>query len=606
MRISKKFVGSNYNGKQIYSRRTGADRLSNEAVKERRAKLCGLEQKFLAKIAPGSTRRVSGSNNNASVSPNSMPIPASMQPPASLQDNASAARQLASVLSLQNMTQEGGGNGASIRNSGIDLRNLLNQAAANNNGNNYGNNNTDVPRTLSMLSASLNGGGNDPTSSTSSQSLQNLFQELVKSTSNHDSLSNFTHTVGANSTDSLQAFQAMFQQQQAQQANHAGGGAPKSNSRAAAAGRALLGSLGGGGGNQHGHHTSAPAAAHQKDISSFTSAELAAELRKRSSLQDLMATLTGGSDSKRTTNVSAASFQDTLQQAAEANNVDAFSSLLRNSAVDMSNLVERQGSIDSLSNLAIRSRLQSMQSSMGSLLDPLLDSVSSSAAKNNSTWNPASNASSRASADNAMNLPDLKSLVAKVSQGSIEPRSANDLMESLGMNRTSLSNLANASAGNSGLNLASLLHNEDALRRLETSASSSLHQNFAFQQNQDNHSEGSSSGMTEPAAGATSGASNTAIAQFLLQKQLLGQAGVNKKNDQQRHTTNDNAATGGGNSGGIDSALMSTLLSQLRSAERDGQQQDDGGMEAPKRKFFSQEALAGYQQDEQRRNKPFR
>lgn len=603
MRISKKFVGSNYNGKQIYTRRTGADRLSNEAVKERRAKLCGLEQKFLAKIAPGGGARRGG--NSAAVASSNMPTATQQMQPSFQDNNNHAASQLASVLSLQNLAQ-GGGSSASVRNSGIDLRSLLNHAAVNQNngGNNNGNNtNSDLPRTLSMLSASLNGGNNDPTSA-SSQSLQNLFQELVKSTSNQGGLDNIAHAVGANSTDSLQAFQAMFQQQQqqTQQANQAGGGAPKSNSRAAAAGRALLGGLGGGG-----HHTSAPSAAPpQKDISSFTSAELAAELRKRSSLQDFMATLTGGTDNKpvAATNVSAASFHDTLQQAAEVNSLNAFSSLLRNSAVDMSNLVERQGSIDSLSNLAIRSRLQSIQSSMGSLLDPLLDNASSSAAaKNNSTWNPAGGASSYTSAGNAMNLPNLKSLAARVSQGSIEPRSANDLMESFGMNRTSLGNLANTNTGNSGLHLASLLNNEDALRRLNTSAPSSLHQNF-----QENHSGGIDSGRT--ASGATSEANNTAIAQFLLQKQLLDQAGSDKQNDQQRLMTNVTAAvsggSSGGNSGGMDPAMMSTLLSQLRSAGKDGQQQDEGGMEALKRKFFSQEASTGTQQDEQRRNKPFR
>ena len=50
MRISKKFVGSNYNGKQVYVRRKNT--LSNDAVRARRVKLQELEQKFLAKVQP--------------------------------------------------------------------------------------------------------------------------------------------------------------------------------------------------------------------------------------------------------------------------------------------------------------------------------------------------------------------------------------------------------------------------------------------------------------------------------------------------------------------------------------------------------------------------
>lgn len=50
MRISKKFVGSNYNGKQVYVRRKNT--LGNDAVRARRVKLQELERKFLAKVQP--------------------------------------------------------------------------------------------------------------------------------------------------------------------------------------------------------------------------------------------------------------------------------------------------------------------------------------------------------------------------------------------------------------------------------------------------------------------------------------------------------------------------------------------------------------------------
>ncbi|CAB9510822.1 expressed unknown protein [Seminavis robusta] len=62
MRISKKFVGSNYNGKQVYVRRKNS--LSNEEVRSRRAKLQELERKFLAKASPMSAMASSENNNN--------------------------------------------------------------------------------------------------------------------------------------------------------------------------------------------------------------------------------------------------------------------------------------------------------------------------------------------------------------------------------------------------------------------------------------------------------------------------------------------------------------------------------------------------------------
>lgn len=50
-RISKKFVGTNYNGKQVYVRK-GEDEVDSETVNEYHKKLRDLEQKFLKSLSP--------------------------------------------------------------------------------------------------------------------------------------------------------------------------------------------------------------------------------------------------------------------------------------------------------------------------------------------------------------------------------------------------------------------------------------------------------------------------------------------------------------------------------------------------------------------------
>lgn len=610
MRISKKFVGSNYNGKQVYTRRTGSDRLSNEQVKARKDKLGELERKFLMKI-----------NANKA------------KPPQQFQ---SQQLQQQSHFGMGGGARGGGmgglgGGGLSgisrVSTSGVDLRNLLNQAALDGGG--VGGPNADLTRNLSgLLEMPLN----DTGPSNSSHSLSNLFHELVNN----------------NSTGSLDAFNLMMQQTQNSSgglggSNHFGNNSSKSNtnSRAAAAGRALLqsglgldkgglglgkGGLGGldkGGLDKMGGLDNKKSAASEapppnKPLSEFTSAELAAELRKRSSLKDIMAQLGGGasaapapsSSSNKKNNAmpsSLASLQDSLslQQAAGASNANAFSSLIRNSSMDMSGLLERQGSIDSLSNLAIRSRLQSIQS-MGSLLDPLLDGAGNLGGGSNSNWTAASKA----------NLNHLAAKVSSENLSSSQRRTAaNDLMASL--------NSFGVNSAGSGLNLASLLNNEDALRRLESSAPSSLHQNFSFGINKKDV-DGSGSDRVRGSDRAKSSASddNTAIAQFLLQKKLRsggGGGGSGEGSDkpssmsEQQQLMMNVAAAGGGSGGGsgMDPSMMSSLLSSLKSnndlsasgmggASSFGQQQDD--LETLKRKFFGgQDGLM-----EQRRSKPFR
>lgn len=630
MRISKKFVGSNYNGKQVYTRRTGADRLSNEQVKARRAKLCELERKFLLKTNKDKAK-----------------APPQYQP--QQQQSHFGMGGGASGGGLGGLG--GGGVGLSgisrVSTSGVDLRNLLNQAALDGGG--VGAPNADLTRNLSgLLEMPLN----DTGASNSSHSLSNLFHELVNN----------------NSTGSLDAFNLMMQQQTQSSSGGLGGSnhfgnntKSNANSRAAAAGRALLqsglgldksglgldkgglgldkgglgpdkGGLGGldksslglglGGLDNNKKSAASEAPPPNKPLSSFTSAELAAELRKRSSLKDIMAQLGGGAPAAPSSSSSSnkknsampsslASLQDSLslQQAAGASNADAFSSLIRNSSMDMSGLLERQGSIDSLSNLAIRSRLQSIQS-MGSLLDPLLDGAGNLGGGSNSNWTAASKA----------NLNHLAAKVSSENLSSSQRRTAaNNLMASL--------NSFGVNSAGSGLNLASLLNNEDALRRLESSAPSSLHQNFSFGMKM-NEGDGSSSdrvrGAEQTAASSSSSDDNTAIAQFLLRKKLLeqgrssgGGSGENPDKpssmSEQQQLMMNVAAAGGGNGGGsgMDSSMMSSLLSSLQSnndlsssgiggASSFGQQQDD--LETLKRKFFAgQDGLM-----EQRRSKPFR
>lgn len=545
MRISKKFVGSNYNGKQVYSRRTGDDRLSNEEVKARRDKLCDLERKFLAKIAP--------KKNQAK--PNQVAMQ-QQQEQKSAQTQSPVPPSALAALSR-------------VSTSGVDLRNLLNQAALKRGEAN--NASSELSRNLSLLEMPLNDNG--PNNSSSSQSLQNLFQELVSG--------------GKNSTGSLTGLNLLLQQNAA--ANNIGGSNHfssnrGSNSRAAAAGRALL---------QSGFGLDkkpAPSATSNKPLSSFTSAELAAELRNRSSLQDLVAQLGngGGSSSSASNNNGAASrqnsssfgqslasLQGSLKQGSSDSN-SALGNLIRNSSIDVSNLMERQGSIDSLSNLAIRSRLQSIQS-MGSLLDPLLDGGSG---KNNSNWT-AKNAAA--------------SLAAKVSTDNLNgSQTGRELMESLGVGRASLNSFnAGAGSSSSGLNLASLLNNDDALRRLEASAPSSLNSNFNFLQQQENGSDSSSE-------------ANTALEQFLLQKKLQGKdnSGNNSSHSDQQQLMMNVAAGSGSSGGGID-PIMSSLLSSLRNNNNNdmGGGSSESDFDTLKRKFLEQ---AGDGFMEHRKNKPFR
>ncbi|CAB9514594.1 RING [Seminavis robusta] len=649
MRISKKFVGSNYNGKQVYARRTGSDRLSNEQVRERRAKLCDLERKFLAKIQ-GKT--------GASATP------AAQQQMQQQMQAMQQQRQQTSANPHLSLTSLGGGGGMGsagginrVSASGLELRNLLNQAS-----NPSGAGLADLPRNVSLLGAGHPSSG----SLASSHSLSGLFADLSNSAGNMAGMG----AAGLNTSNSLEAFQMFMQQQQSTNNPLLSGTTQhthKSNSRAAAAGRALLQSGGGlglgggdGGGNDNDDDQKAAAAKpaaspggiNGKPLADFSSAELAAELRKRSSLKDLVASLGGGGGN--ISQSSLANFQDSIQQAAGASqNASAFSTLIRNSSlgsgIDMSNLIERQGSIDSLSNLAIRSRLQSIQS-MGSLLDPLLGdgkkaATGSGGENNNSNWTPSQAAglghSSAASSSimSSLNMNELDLLAGKLGGGAGSSATASNLMQSLGSAeqiRTAFSN--------SGLNLASLLNNDDALRRLEASAPSSLNQNFSFsaaaagaskRDSLSSRSERDRGRSDPPAAGGSD--ENTAIAQFLLQKKLLEQQqqqggsrgnllggnGGGGNSEQEHFMRSVAAASGGAGSSraGMD-PIMSSLLSSMQSGngksrqggtDPDGKSQEadneSGTMEALKRKYLSGGAGQGdlmAAMEQHRRNKPFR
>jgi hypothetical protein len=663
MRISKKFVGSNYAGKSTYSRLPEGNRLSNEEVQARRAKLCDLERKFLAKIQ--------GKKGAAAT-----PLASSME---------AVASSIGSNTALSFPTLAGGGAGgitssSRVNASDLELRNLMHQQA---NTPQHGHagvaGNGEVPLNISLLGTNDSSGGLGST-----QSLQDLFADLVNNNGNGGNSMR-----GLNQSGSLEAFQSLWQQQpnsllsgttqhsqqQQQQQHHHHQHHQKANARAAAAGRALLESGGGLdlggvlGGSDHAKASmmkpppSSINGTANKPLAEFTSAELAAELQNRSSLTDLMASLGGGTGATgahhNISQASLASLQDSLHQSQSAN---AFSTLMRNSSlassIDMSNLMERQGSIDSLSNLAIRSHLHSIHS-MGSLLDPILEGGGNS--HNNSTWTPSASAS-LGPASAALGLSSAATLnmnsflaanAGNMFGSNNNHNTGNNMMQSLGPSEQ----LRNA-ISNSGLDLASLLNNEDALRRLEA-IPSSLNHSFSFQ-GQNNNSFQNGSQRRGPgndshsySTATASADQNTAIAQFLLQKKLMEQqqsgggnignrlgsngnvfGGMSGNNDEQeimRNMASVPGVSGMSSAGGSASMnpIMSSLLSTVQSrggnsdsAERRASQQgseshglangganDPATMEALKRKFLSgrasQEELMTAM-EEHRRNKPFR
>jgi len=66
MRISKKFVGSNCIGKQVFRRRTAdINRLTPEQIQQSRAELSELERRFLERVAQTNRVKSSGVNNNS-------------------------------------------------------------------------------------------------------------------------------------------------------------------------------------------------------------------------------------------------------------------------------------------------------------------------------------------------------------------------------------------------------------------------------------------------------------------------------------------------------------------------------------------------------------
>lgn len=502
-------------------------------------------------------------------------------------NNLSSAAPLQANPSLHNIQNHG----VSISASGVELRALSNAGQS---PSVPRNSNRDFPRNITLLEVPQSTGTGGVNSSSSGNhdsnndgNLQNVIRELMANG-------------GGNSMEVLQ----MMQQQQQNQ--HPSQGQQQSqqhrmniNSRAAAAGRALLQSGGGLGlGLDTKRAASRPSDSNNmpnKPLESFTSAELAAELRKRSSLKDLMNGF--GNQSNRQSSIT--NFQAPLQPPASGDNNSAFASLMRNASMDMSNLIERQGSIDSLSNLAVRSRLQSLQS-LSSLLDPVDTSTFSGGVNKN--WAP--NTHSHSSNNRR------GSLLAKVSTDSIGAyrKTANDLIQSLGVRQGSMGNFGASTSQNngirgSGLDLASLLNNEDALRRLQESAPSSLdaNSNWTFlSSSQDN----SSSQQQQD--------NKTALAQFLLKKKLVDahqqqqqqQSGGGSAARAKAAASLPSSSSQNHNHGTMDSS-MSSMLSSLKSSGED----NDDAMETLKRKFLSQDGLmaaAAQAREEQRRKKPFR
>jgi hypothetical protein len=649
MRISKKFVGSNYAGKSVYTRLPESRRLSDEQVQVRRAKMCELERKFLAKI-----QGKAGAAATPCVS--------------------SLEEVLASIGGKKNAPASASRGHAEDNtlgcSSGLEMRNLINQATTTTQQLHAATGAELPPLNINFADSSFGGFG-------STQSMQDLFSDLVNSNSNGNLLG-----TGLNPSSSLQACQFLAQQQQQQQQpNFSISGTTqhtqhhRANSRAAAAGRALLERGGGlslgsvlGGASDHATASMMKPPSMtiiaNKPLAEYTTAELAAELRTRSSLTDLIASLSGGTGSARNDSQgSPGSLKDSLQQTQSAN---AFSTLMRNaslaSSIDMSNFMERQGSIDSLSNSAIRSHLQSLQS-MGSFLDPTLEGGgqirgnNGHRQKNNSTWTPSCSATMD-QGSSGMGIAPAEGL----NMNDFLAVNAGDMFGGNGhtgnfMQSFSTSEQLRNAISNSGLDLASLLNNEDALRRLEA-LPSSLNHSFCF------HGQGNNSAAASQRGGPGNDPSyltaaafsdqNTAIAQFLSQKKLMEQqqsgggnscnrfgggsnllGGVGGNDDEQERRRSMAAAPGVGgssnNAGGSASMnpAMSSLLSTLQSrggnsANADqrappqgieshgvahGRSNNAATMDALKRKFLSggacQEELLTAM-EEHRRNKPFR
>ena len=589
MLISKKFVGSNYNGQQVYIRRVGADRLPNEEVKRRRENLCNLERKFLAKLAEKTGERgvgyahgvaSTGMAGSLTVPPSAKTAAVSSSQPqrilftgdAASSASSTAASNLVSTLNLQNLDARQQG----ASDSGIGCPDVLNQAVVNQ---------TSVggqqvrPQNLSSIPPSSLGFDQ---ASASSDSLHKLLQEFVNSTGSDGELNNTSAAIS--STDSLHAFQVKFQQQT--NGNNSGATLSKPvHTSAAVAGRALLqsgGELGLNSGAASVKLKNCSAAAIKDIFSSFSSDELAAELSKRSFLRDAMTTMSAATESGTSSEVVA--YPKPKSQV--SNNSITGSSLT--TVLDMFKLPKPQGSFDLLT------RLQSLQS-LGSLLDSVADSASKCSPKHNSSWNPVATTNRQAT--------QLEYLAARVSQGNFyHPATVNNV-NNLKKNRKSVNHLANcssssdvcrASSAGSDLHLASLLHNEEALRQLQSSAPPSSCQNSDFRRKHDNSGQG---GFVYTRERMQSG-SNSAIAQFLLQQKKSRETMASSENETQeelvaRMTAGRERKIAGFKARGIGQAMMSSLLSRLASTngvgggDGVGEQRQDP-IEALKRKLSSQ------------------
>jgi hypothetical protein len=336
MRISKKFVGSNCIGKQVFRRRTAdLNRLTPEQIQKSRSELSELERRFLERVAQ--TNRVKNSNATGGGSGGG-----------GVTNNSNAANS---------------GAAASMNLHHAAVMNALNNNAAMNNmmGNN---NNMNIKNGMGGLNDFDFGSGNSA-AAVMQQMMDNAFQQP----SNPPWLQ-----------PPLGYEQGMGAQMAA--ANLAGGGG-QHNSRAAAAGRALLGGLskngdGSNGGNTNNNNPSASLlamAALQRRASQQALMNAAAAAASGGSTQNFLAALSGAGGSGNSLaqmahNASAARLGSLAANGNSFNNLmlktgfsrDQLSQLARDrglSSASLSNMVERKSSFDALMSLDFQS-LQSI------------------------------------------------------------------------------------------------------------------------------------------------------------------------------------------------------------------------------------------------------
>eukprot|EP00542_Grammatophora_oceanica_P019003 CAMPEP_0194048730 /NCGR_PEP_ID=MMETSP0009_2-20130614/28292_1 /TAXON_ID=210454 /ORGANISM="Grammatophora oceanica, Strain CCMP 410" /LENGTH=782 /DNA_ID=CAMNT_0038694683 /DNA_START=216 /DNA_END=2565 /DNA_ORIENTATION=- len=148
MRISKKFVGSNCIGKQVFRRRTAdINRLAPEQIAQSRAELSELERRFLERVAQTNRVKSSGVGGGSAAADSSSdkasmlggladaaahaspPSPPWLQPPASYKQGTGAAMAAAALSNNRNASAAAAGRALLGGLSSGDLKSMLERKA---------------------------------------------------------------------------------------------------------------------------------------------------------------------------------------------------------------------------------------------------------------------------------------------------------------------------------------------------------------------------------------------------------------------------------------------------------------------------------------------